>query len=325
MKAIVIEKFGGPEVLTLKDIDIPSIEAGQVLIRTAAAGLNFADIKTRKGEMHGASTPPVIPGLDVAGTIEAVGSGVTALKKGDRVIAFPQNGSYAEYTVADESLTFPIPDNLDFDTAAASPLVTFTTYNLLKPVARMVEGETVLIHAAAGGIGTTAIQMAKAFGAKKVIGTVGSDEKIPVAQKLGADAVINYREGGFAEAIKEATGGKGADIILDSVGGDVFSESLECLAMYGRLVNFNSSSGTTGTVDTKQLHSSCRAVLGFSIATTIKQRPEILKETAKEVLPMIGEGKIKLVISAAYPLGDARKAHELIESRKSIGKIILKP
>ncbi|AOT69661.1 quinone oxidoreductase family protein [Geosporobacter ferrireducens] len=324
MKAIVIEEFGGPEVLRLKDIGVPNIKSNQVLIRTAAIGVNFADIKTRKGEFHGAGKPPVIPGLDVAGTVEAVGADVGTLKKGDKVIAFPGNGSYAEYTVADEGLTFKIPEDIDFDTAAACPLVTFTTYNLLKPVARIQTGESVLIHAAAGGIGTTAIQMARLFGAKKVIGTVGSDEKIPVAQKVGADVVINYRNGGFSDAVKEATGGKGADIILDSVGGDIFNESLECLAMYGRLINFNSSSGTGGTVNTKQLHSSCRSVLGFSLGTTIKQRPEMLRETAKHVLPLIQQGKIKLVISGTYPLKEAKEVHELIESRKSVGKIILK-
>ncbi len=325
MKAIVIEKFGGPEVLTLKDIEIPPIKSNQVLIRVAAAAVNFADIKTRKGEFHGASKPPVIPGLDVAGTVEAVGDEVMTLKKGDRVIAFPNNGSYAEYTIADERLTFPISDAIDFENAAASPLVTFTTYNLLNQVARIRTGESVLVHVAAGGIGTTAIQMAKLLGAGKVIGTVGSNEKISVAQKVGADIVINYREGSFADKVKEMTGGKGVDIVLDSVGGDVFNESLECLAMYGRIVNFNSSSGTAGTVDTKQLHSSCRAVLGFSIATTIKQRPEMLKETADQVLPLIRDEKIKLVVSAVYPLVDAQKAHELIESRKSVGKILLKP
>ncbi|MBB6215189.1 NADPH2:quinone reductase [Anaerosolibacter carboniphilus] len=325
MKAIVIEQFGGPEVLTLKETEIPKIEANQVLIRVAAASVNFADIKTRKGEYHAAGKPPVIPGLDVAGVVEETGANVRTVKKGDRVIAFPSNGSYAEYTVADERLTFPIPEDLDFETAGASPLVTFTTYNLLHQVARMRSGESVLIHVAAGGIGTTAIQMARLLGAKQIIGTVGSDEKIQVAKQVGADLVINYRKDSFSKVVNEVTDGKGVDVILDSVGGDNFNESLECLAMYGRIVNFNSSSGAGGTVNTKQLHASCRAVLGFSLGTTLKNRPEMVQETAKQVLPLLEQGKIKLVISGTYPLEDAKKVHELIENRQTVGKILLKP
>ncbi|MEW9123479.1 MAG: NADPH:quinone oxidoreductase family protein [Thermotaleaceae bacterium] len=324
MRAIVIEEFGGPEVLTLKDMDIPKITEKEVLIRVAAASVNFADIKTRKGEYHGAGKPPLIPGIDVAGTVEEVGAEVTTLKKGDRVIAFPKKGSYAEYTVADEKLTYLIPDTIDFDTAAASPIVAFTSYNLLKQVGRLIVGESVLIHAAAGGIGTTAIQFAKLLGATKVIGTVSSDEKAAVARKMGADMVINYREGKFADKVNEATDGKGVDIILDSVGGEVFNESLNCLAMYGRIVNYNSSSGTGGTVNTKQIHPTCRSVLGYSIGTTQKHRPESLQETAKHVIPLLEQGKINFLISETYPLEEAPKAHQAIESRKSVGKILLK-
>ena len=325
MKAIVIEEFGGPEVLKLKEIDIPKVEANQVLIRVAVASVNFADIKTRKGEYHGAGKPPIIPGLDVAGVVEVVGSNVRSIKKGDRVIAFPSNGSYAEYTVADEKLTFPIADSMDFDMAAASPLVTFTTYNMLNQVARMKSGESVLIHVAAGGIGTTAIQMAKLLGAKQIIGTVGSDEKKSVAMNVGADLVINYNKESFSKVVNEATNGKGVDVILDSVGGDNFNESLECLAMYGRLVNFNSSSGSGGTVNTKQLHASCRAVLGYSLGTTLRNRPDMVQDTAEQVLPLLEQGKIKIVVSGTYPLEEAQRVHELIESRQSVGKFLLKP
>lgn len=325
MKAILIENFGGPEVLNFKEVEKPKPEKGQVLIKASGISVNFADIKTRKGDFHGAGNPPLIPGLDVAGIIEEVGDGVYDLKVGDKVIAFPPNGSYSEYVVADEILTFKISDDMDMDIAAASPLVLFTSFNLLSRVGRLSKGESVLIHAAAGGIGTTAIQMAKLLGAGTVIGTVGSDEKIQIAKDAGADYVINYRKDSFAEKVKEYTNGNGADVILDSVGSDVFRESLECLAMYGRLVNFNSSSGTPGTLNTKEIHGSCRAVLGFSIGTTIKARPSILKETASEVIPMLESGKIKIVIGNRFSLEDASSAHELIESRKSTGKILLKP
>lgn len=325
MKAIVIENFGGPDVLKIRDIERPKVGKGKILIKARGISVNFADIKTRKGDFHGAGNPPLIPGLDVAGVIEEVGEGVREFKVGDKVIAFPSNGSYAEYVLADEMLTFKISEDMDMDSAAASPLVLFTSHNLLSRVGRLSKGESVLIHAAAGGVGTTAIQMAKLLGAGIVIGTVGSDEKIQIAKDAGADFVINYRDESFSDKVKEYTNGNGADVILDSVGSDVFRESLDCLAMYGRLVNFNSSSGTPGTLNTKELHGSCRAVLGFSIGTTIKARPVILKETAKEVIPILESGKVKIMIGARFRLEDAKSAHELIESRKSTGKILLKP
>lgn len=176
MKAIIVTSFGGPEVLKYTDMDIPTISDNQVLIRVVATSINFADIKSRYGK-KGNKSLPFIPGIDAAGIVERVGSHVTNIYPGQRVIAFPQNGSYAEYVVANENLTFVLPDEVDFQTAAACPIVSFTSYNLLANVARLQQGESVLIHAAAGGIGTTAIQLAKLLGAKKVIGTVGSEVK----------------------------------------------------------------------------------------------------------------------------------------------------
>lgn len=325
MRAIVIEKFGGPEVLTVKDVEIPSIEKNEVLIKTKAVSVNFADIKTRTGNFHAAGKPPIIPGLDAAGIVEKVGEDVKDIKEGDRVIAFPKNGSYAEYIVADSVLVFKIPDSMDFNTAAASPLVAFTSYQLIKTVGRLEKGETILIHAAAGGIGTTAIQIAKHLGAGTIIGTVGSDEKMKIAKDAGADIVINYNKDDFKTVIEEKLGEQPVDVILDSVAGDVFQKSLECLAPYGRLVNFNSSSGKAGTLDTKELHSSCRAVLGFSMGTTIKKRPEMLKDIAKEVLPLLADNKVTMLINNTYSFEEASDAHRLLESRKSIGKNLLIP
>lgn len=325
MKAIVVEKFGGPEVLKVKNIEIPSIQENEVLIKTKAISVNFADIKTRKGDFHAAGQPPIIPGLDAAGIVEKVGEGVEDIKEGDRVIVFPKNGSYAEYIVSDSELVFKIPDSMDFNTAAASPLVAFTSYQLIKNIGRLEKGETILIHAAAGGIGTTAIQIAKHLGAGTIIGTVGSDEKISIAKDAGADIVINYNKEDFRAVIEQKLGEQPVDVILDSVAGDVFQKSLECLAPYGRLVNFNSSSGKAGTLDTKQLHSSCRAVLGFSMGTTIKKRPHMLKDIAKEVIPLLADKKINMLINKIYRFEEAPDAHRLLESRKSIGKNLLIP
>ncbi|MED3933401.1 quinone oxidoreductase [Priestia megaterium] len=324
MKAIVINEFGGPEVLKYVNIDIPSINPGQVLIRVEATSVNFADIQTRQGKYHAAGKPPIIPGLDAAGIIEAVGSNVQSLKVGQRVIAFPKTGSYAEYIVADENLTFVLPDNVDFHTAAASPIVSFTAHKLLADVGRVQPGETVLIHAAAGGIGTTAIQLAKILGASRVIGTVGNEKKIATALEAGADHVICYEKEDFAKKVNELTNGQGADVILDSISGKVSQKSLDCLAMYGRLVNFGNASGDVGQFVTKDLHASCRAVLGFSLGTTRNNRPELLRGTADRIMDYLAEGLLDIKVGKRFSIEEAAEAHRLVESRQSTGKVLLK-
>jgi len=324
MKAVVVTDFGGPEVLKYMDVEIPAINANQVLIRVVATSVNFADIKARYGEYHNAGHPPFIPGLDASGVIEAVGSEVKGLEIGQRVIAFSKAGSYAEYVVADEDLVFVLPENVDFDTAAACPIVSFTSYKLLADVARLQSGETVLIHSAAGGIGTTAIQLAKILGASCVIGTVGNENKVSIAREAGADHVICYEKEDFVHEVNMLTDGLGADVILDSISGTVSEKSLECLALYGRLVNFGNSSGRGAQFTTKDLHSSCRSVLGFSLGTTLKKRPHLLVDTADRIFQYLAQGRLKMEIGKQYKLKDVQEAHQLVESRQSTGKILLK-
>ncbi|WP_102027121.1 quinone oxidoreductase family protein [Salirhabdus sp. Marseille-P4669] len=322
MKAILVSKFGGPEVLKYVDIDIPTITDEDVLIRVEATSVNFADIKARQGK-KGKGKTPFIPGIDAAGVIEKVGANVSNLKVGDRVISFPKSGSYAEYAVASSELTFPIPDELDFETAAASPIVSFLSYKLLHHIARIEKGETVLIHAAAGGVGTTAIQMAKILGAGKVIGTVGSEQKVEVAIQAGADEVINYKEVDFARSVNELTNGEGANVILDSVAGSVSERSLHCLAPFGRIVQFGNSSGEVGHFQSKDLHNSCRSVLGFSFGTMRKLRPHLVKPTAEKVIPLLATGKLNIKIGEIFQLNEVENAHRLLESRQSVGKLLL--
>ncbi|MGG2065924.1 quinone oxidoreductase family protein [Bacillus sp. S14(2024)] len=322
MKAIVVTAFGGPEVMRYTDIAIPSINANQVLIRVVATSVNFADIKSRYGK-KGTGNLPFIPGIDAAGIIEQVGSKVTNIKVGQRVIAFPLNGSYAEYVAADEELTFALPDEIDFETAAACPIVSFTSYKLLADVARLQQGETVLIHAAAGGVGTTAIQLAKILGAGKVIGMVGNEAKKKIALEAGADHVICYKEEDFVHKVNELTNGVGADVILDSISGTVSERSLQCLAFYGRLVHFGNASGDIGTFQTKDLHASCRSILGFSFGTTRKKHPHLLQHTAKQVFRHLSNGNLQIKVGKHFFLQDAGKAHEWVESRQSTGKVIL--
>lgn len=323
MKAVVVSDFGDPSVLHYTDQEIPKIGAGQVLIRVVATSVNFADIMSRQGRYHSGSKPPFIPGLDAAGIIEGTGADVQHLKVGQRVIALLKNGSYSEYVVSDENLTFPVPDSVDFETAAACPTVAFTSYKLLADVARVRPGDTVLIHAAAGGIGTTAVQLARLLGAAKVIGTVGSDRKRAVVTDAGADAVINYQTEDFAAEVNKMTGGKGADVILDSLSGEIAEKSLTCLAMYGRLVNFGSAGGGTGHFKTTDLHASCRAVLGFSLGTTIRNRPDLLTGAAKQLSEFLQDGRLNMKIGRHYPLKQAAEAQEWMESRQSTGKILL--
>ncbi|MBP1935051.1 quinone oxidoreductase family protein [Ammoniphilus resinae] len=323
MKAVVVEQFGGPEMLKYTEVEKPVPAENQVLIRVAATSVNFADIKSRYGTYHGAKQPPFIPGLDAAGTIEEIGGAVKGLKVGQRVIAFPKEGSYAEYVVANEDLVFVLPDSIDFATAAACPIVSFTSYKLLADVARLQPGEIVLIHAAAGGIGTTAIQLAKILGASQVIGTVGNMAKAEVALEAGADHVISYLDEDFPKRVLELTNGKGVDVILDSIAGKTSELSMECLAMYGRLAHFGNASGEVGQFKTKDLHSSCRAVLGFSLGTTRNHRPQYLHATAQEVLKHLEEGRLQIKIGKRFTLEEAAQAQEWVESRQSTGKVVL--
>ncbi|WP_423410193.1 zinc-binding alcohol dehydrogenase family protein [Heyndrickxia sp. MSNUG] len=321
MKAILVTEFGGPEFLKYEDVAIPEIKEDEVLIKVVKTSVNFADIKSRYGK-KGAKFP-FIPGLDAAGYIERTGENVRVFKVGQRVMAFPKDGSYAEYVVASEKLVFPIPDELDFQTAAAAPIVSFLSHRLLKDVARIQEGETVLVHAAAGGVGTTAIQLAKIMCAGKVIGTVGSIDKMKTAIESGADHVICYQDEDFAGRVNELTDGYGVDIILDSVSGSVTENSLKCLAPYGRLVHFGNSSGYNGNVKTTDVHASCRSLLGFSLGTTRKLRPHLLKETAEQVIPYLVNKELMIKIGHEFDLSETAEAHQLIENRLNKGKIIL--
>lgn len=322
MKAILVTEFGGTENMIYTDVEIPVIQPTQVLIRVEKTSVNFADIKSRYGK-KGAGKLPFVPGLDAAGVIERVGSEVQHLQVGQRVIAFPANGSYAEYVVADEKLTFVIPDEMDFDTAAACPIVSFTSYHLLAHVGRVEAGETVLIHAAAGGIGTTAIQLAKLLGAGKVIGTVSTESKVLMAREAGADYVICNDTEDFTEKVNELTNGLGANVILDSIAGRTTEKSLECLAPYGRLVHFGNAGNEVGTIKTIDLHASCRSVLGFSFGTTRKMRPHLLKDTAQQVLQYLTDGSLHIKIGRRFALQEAARAHDWVESRRSTGKVLL--
>lgn len=320
MKAILQNKFGDVDVLTYTDVDIPTIGNNEVLIKVSYTSVNYADIKNRVGN-KGKGNFPFMLGLDVAGTVEEV-SPNSAFSVGDRIIAFPKNGSYAEYVVANERLVFKIPDNLIFEQASAMPTVSFLSYILLYEIGQVKKSDTIVIHSAAGGVGSMLIQLANIAGIHKIIGTVGNLDKESYVKKLGADVVCTYET--FSEKVLKVTDNLGANVIFDSVAGEVTNRSLDCLAFYGTLVQFGNSSGKVGTIKTSDVHSSCRNIKGFSLGTTRKLEPERLKPVAEKVIELFALNKISLPIAQVFNLRDAGLAHKLIESRNYEGKVLIK-
>jgi NADPH:quinone reductase len=320
MKAVIQTEFGDPNVLKYTDVDIPKIGKNEVLIKVAYTSVNYADIKKRIGN-KGKGNFPLTLGLDVAGTIEETSADST-FSKGDRVIAFPKSGSYAEFGVANEQLVFKIPDNLSLEQAATMPTVSILSHILLYEIGQVKETDTIVIHSAAGGVGSILVQLAKLAGVQKIIGTVGNLNKENYVKKLGVDNVYTYET--FAEEVLKQTNNQGANIIFDSVAGEVTSRSLECLALYGTLVQFGNSSGKPGTFKTSDVHSSCRNIKGFSLGTTRKHHPARLAPVAEKVLQLFASNQVTLPIEQVFDLSDAAQAHKLIESRNYEGKVLIK-
>lgn len=320
MKAVVQHEFGAAVVLIYTDVEMPQIGENEVLIKGSYTSVNYADIKTRVGN-KGKGSFPFTLGLDIAGTIEAV-SGNSSFSKGDRVIAFPKNGSYAEYVVANEQLVFKIPDSLPFEQAAAMPTVSILSYILLHEIGQIQKPDTIVIHSAAGGAGSMLVQLAKLAGVEKIIGTVGNMKKADYVRRLGADHVSTYDT--FSEEVLKQTNNQGANVIFDSVAGEITARSLECLALYGTLVQFGNSSGKAGSFKTSDVHSSCRNIKGFSLGTTRKHRPERLAPAAEKVIELFASKKITLPIAHIFDLSEAAQAHQMMEGRNYEGKILIK-
>ena len=325
MKAVVATREGGPEVLEYRDVGDPAPADGEVVVRTEAIGVNFADIAVREGRYHAAGRPPVVPGFDVAGTVAAVGPAAGGFEVGQRVAAYVPWGGYAELCAAPVAMTWKLPDHVDSEAGAYFPLVGVTGFNVLTRAGRLEPGDTVLVHAAAGGLGTMVIQLARALGAGRVFGTVGDDAKVAVARQAGCDEVVNYRTEDFAHRVRELTDGRGVDLIVDSVSGSVSEQGLTCLAAGGRLVVCGMASGEPGRFTTEDVRSTNRAVVGYSTGSYRTVHPERLTEAGQEVLGLLAGGSVRPVIGARFPLRDAAKAHRLLEGRRSVGKILLVP
>jgi NADPH2:quinone reductase len=323
MKAIVFAELGGPEVLTLGDVPRPDVRPGGVLIRSYAIGVNFADTRFRQGTYVVKPRLPDTPGMEAAGVIEAVGEGVTEFRPGARVAAFTSR-AYAEYCVSPATMVVPLPEVVSFVDGAAFPVQALTAYHLLHTADTTGPGRSVLVHAAAGGVGLAAVQLAKAAGAR-VLGTVSNDAKAALAKAHGADLVINYASGKFADAVLGATDGRGVDLILDAVGKPTFEEDLRCLATFGHLILYGRAGGPIDPFNLATLSAKSQKVSGFMLPVITRNFPEKTRESAQRCFALMREGRLKLHIDRTFPLAQAAEAHRYLESRQSVGKLILTP
>lgn len=325
MKAVYISEPGGPEVLEIRDVPAPVPGPGEVLIDVVAAGLNRADVQQRRGFYPPPPGASDIPGLEVSGRIAAFGPEVSKpFSVGDKVVALLSGGGYAQQVAVPAEQVLRLPDGVDLVTAAALPEVAATVYSNLIMTAQLQAGETVLIHGATGGIGTMAIQLAKAYGAK-VAATAGTAEKVGTAKAfLGADIVINYAEEDFAESLKAQNGGKGADVILDVVGAKYLQQNVEALAEYGRLVVIGLQGGVKGELNLGQLVSKRAAIIGTALRPRpIAEKGVIMNAVRESVWPMLADGRIKPFVAKSFPLEQVREAHEYFDSGEHMGKVLL--
>lgn len=322
MTAIGIRAAGGPEMLVAEQRPVPTPGAGEMLVKIAAAGVNRPDVLQRMGLYPPPPGAPDIPGLEIAGEVVGLGSGVKRWKTGDRVMALVAGGGYAEYCLAHESHALPV-STLSMIEAAAVPETYLTVWHNAFERGGLKDGETLLVHGGSSGIGTTAIQLAKAFGAR-VVTTAGSQEKCDACRRLGADVAVNYKTEDFVAATKAATNDKGAEVILDMVGGDYIARNYEAAAMEGRIVQIAFQGSPKATVDfrrimLKRLHHTGSTLRSRSVA----DKGAIARAVEANVLPLIAAGRVKPIIYKTFPLKEAASAHALMESSAHIGKIVL--
>ena len=325
MKAIRFSALGEPEVLVLEDIPEPSPSPDEVLLRVRAIGVNFADTRFRRGTYFVRAVFPQIPGMECAGEIEAVGANVQGWKVGDRVMALAAN-AYAEKLVCRPADLYPMPEGLGFEEAASLPVQGLTAHHILQLMGRLAPGERVLVHAAAGGVGTLAVQLAKQMGASQIIGAASSEEKRALVKSLGADACVDSRAEDWHAQVKEATGGQGVDVILEMVGGtDNYKKNLSVLAPLGRMVVFGAANGQTkGTVEPVGLMGKNHSIVGYYVTPLLKRR-DLCAPPLDELARHSVAGRLKVIVGHRFPLAEAVAAHRAMEARETSGKIVLLP
>jgi NADPH2:quinone reductase len=323
MTVIAIRGSGGPDVLAPEKRPLPQPGEGEVLVKVAAAGVNRPDVMQRQGNYPPPKGATDIPGLEIAGEVVALGPSVTRWKIGDKLMALVVGGGYAQYCPAHETHAMAVPATLPLTKAAAVPETFFTVWHNIFQRGGLKAGETLLVHGGSSGIGTTAIQLAREFGARVIV-TVGSDEKCEACKKLGADHAINYKSQDFVAATKAATGGRGADVILDIVGGSYIERNYEAAAIEGRVVQIGFQGSTKATVDFRRIMLKRLTHTGSVLRSRpIADKAAIARGVEQHVLPLIAAGKVGPLIDSTFPLEQAAAAHERMEASAHIGKIVL--
>jgi NADPH2:quinone reductase len=315
VRAIQIRQFGGPEVLELVELPDPQPTDGFTVVDVTAAGVNYADTHQTDDSYLSSTTLPVVPGSEVAGRTP----------DGRRVASLVGAGGYAEKALAPDGVTFELPDEVPDSAAVALLVQGLTAWHLLRTSARLEPGESVVVHAAAGGVGTLAVQLAKSWGAGRVIGTASTPDKRALAESLGADVTIDADAADMNAAIREANGGRKVDVVLEMVGGPTFDGSFRALAPFGRLVTFGMASRVPPTpLQPGQLMVGSKSVIGFWLVDCMRD-PSMLANPMKELLELTGSGRLRPIAGATYPLADARAAHEDLRARRTQGKVVLDP
>ena len=315
MRAVQIKEFGGPEVLQVVDLPDPEPGPDEVVVEVARAGMNFADTHQRRNDYLAPQELPLVPGSEVAGIRDDTG---------ERVVALCGTGGYAELAVAPEALTFPIPDGVDDGTALALVVQGLTAWHLYRTSARVEPGESVVVHAAAGGVGSLAVQLGKPLGAGRIIATASTPEKRALALELGADEATDADPEGLRARLVDANLGRRVDVVLEMAGGRVFEESLGALAPFGRLVAYGIASGEANEVDTGRLMRGSRAVVGFWLVHCMGQ-PAMVDEALTDLFGRAADGTLRAVVGATYPLAEAGRAQVDIAERRTTGKVLLDP
>lgn len=323
MTGIIIDGKGGPEVLKPASLPMPVAGNGQILVKVAAAGVNRPDVQQRMGAYPPPTGHSPLPGLEIAGAVVAVGHGVTRWKVGDPVCALTNGGGYAEYCVAEDVQALPVPAGLDMIKAAALPETIFTVWNNVFERGGLTAGEWFLVHGGTSGIGTTAIQMAKAFGAK-VMTTAGSDDKCKACLDLGADVAVNYRTQDFVKTAREATGGKGINVTLDMVGGDYTERNIVAAAEDGRVVQIAALGGAEAKINVARLMMKRVTLTGSTLRPRTREiKAGFARAIEAKVWPLVAAGKIAVVLDSTFPLAQAAEAHRRMETSQHVGKIVL--
>ncbi|SIS86548.1 quinone oxidoreductase family protein [Chryseobacterium gambrini] len=324
MKVSRFHQNGNPDVLVYEEIETPKPNAGEVLIKIESVGVNYADTIRRRGDNYPEPSPvPFILGIEVAGTIEELGEGVDNLAIGTRVFAIPGSGGYAQYIPISATAVIPLPESIDFDTAAAILAHGLTAMIVLQKAAKIQRGETILIEGAAGGLGLFAVQIAKIFGAV-VIAAASTEEKRKIAIDYGADFAIDYTQADWSQKVIELTDGKGVDVIWETTGGEAVNQALDALAVFGRMIYLGQSSGQSASIDPWRLTAPNHTITGIYI-NNYSNDPVLIGTALQELMGYVISGEIKVEAGHILPLSQASEAHMLLENRKNIGKIVLKP